>query len=445
MYESRYKWWVVAMLWCVCFFNYADRQAIFSVFPLLKSEMGLSDVQLGIVGSSFMWVYAGFGALAGLIGDRWQRKTLIIGGLIFWSAITIATSLSTNYTHLVIFRALEGFGEAFYFPASMSMLSAYHGANTRSRAMSIHQSSVYAGTIAGGSIAGFMGQYYGWRSGFYLFGSLGGLLGLVLLLLLREPKRLESLGVEELKSYRVEEVRSPELPNSQTHKLSNSLKEKMGVMATVRELFSNPMALILTAVFVGANFVAMIFLTWMPSFLFRKFNMSLAMAGLSGTAYLQIASVLGVISGGILADRLAERHRNGRMIIQAVGLLLGVPFIFITGWTISVPLLIVALIGFGYFKGFYDANIWASLHDVVRPSTRASAVGFMNSIGWLGGGIAPVAIAAASERYGMSACLSANSLIYLAFGSLLLYGCRRFMCSNRDLRTKNYETAQLKS
>jgi MFS family permease len=205
------------------------------------------------------------------------------------------------------------------------------------------------------------------------------------------------------------------------------------------------MALILTAVFVGANFVAMIFLTWMPSFLYRKFDMSLAMAGLSGTAYLQIASVLGVISGGILADRLAGRHRNGRMMIQAVGLLLGVPFIFITGWTLSVPVLIVALIGFGYFKGFYDANIWASLHDVVRPSTRASAVGFMNSIGWLGGGIAPVAIAAASERYGMSACLSANSLIYLAFGSLLLYGCRRFIRGNPDLRMKIYETAQLKS
>src|SRR5262249_53180284 len=140
MSEKAYKWWVVAMLWCVCFFNYADRQAIFSVFPLLKSEMGLSDVQLGIVGSSFMWVYAGFGALAGLIGDRFKRKNLIIGGLIFWSAITVATALSTNFTYLVIFRALEGFGEAFYFPASMSMLSDYHGTNTRSRAMSIHQS-----------------------------------------------------------------------------------------------------------------------------------------------------------------------------------------------------------------------------------------------------------------------------------------------------------------
>jgi len=267
--------------------------------------------------------------------------------------------------------------------------------------MAIHQSSVYAGTIAGGSLGGLMGQYYGWRSGFYLFGALGGLVGLVLLLLLREPKPSET-------------TRSTLKEQDQD--------DNMGVIATARELLGNPMVLILTAVFVGANFVAMIFLTWMPSFLFQKFNMSLAMAGLSGTAYLQIASVLGVISGGVLADRLARRHRGGRMMAQAAGLLLGVPFIFITGWTRSVPVLIGGLIGFGYFKGIYDANIWASLHDVVRPEHRASAVGLMNSIGWLGGGIAPVAIAAASGRYGMSACLSATSTLYLAFGFLLLYG-----------------------
>ena len=107
------------MLWFVCFFNYADRQAIFSVFELLKSEMHLSDVQLGLVGASFMWVYAAVGPIAGLIGDRINRKALIIGGLVFWSLITIATALSTQYSHLVLFRALEGFGEAFYFPASM--------------------------------------------------------------------------------------------------------------------------------------------------------------------------------------------------------------------------------------------------------------------------------------------------------------------------------------
>ena len=414
--EGRgYKWWVVAMLWFVCFFNYADRQAIFSVFPLLKSEMGLSDVQLGIVGSSFMWVYAGFGPVAGLIGDRLRRKTLIVSGLIFWSFITIATALSSNYTHLVIFRALEGFGEAFYFPASMSLLSDYHGVGTRSRAMAIHQSSVYAGTLAGGGVAGLMGQYYGWRSSFYLFGSFGILYGFFLLLLLREP------------------TRNKEAEGTSIKEAHPNVGVKWGeVIRSARELFGNPMVRILTAVFVGANFVAMIFLTWMPSFLYRKFDMTLAMAGLSGTAYLQVASVLGVISGGILADRLARRYRGGRMMAQATGLLLGVPFIFSTGWTLSVPILIMSLVGFGYFKGFYDANIWASLHDVVRPERRASAVGFMNSIGWLGGGIAPVAIAAASERYGMSACISASSIIYLFFGLLLIYGVRKLMLPDTE-------------
>ncbi len=412
MTNKNYKWFVVGLLWFVCFFNYADRQAIFSVFPLLKSEMNLSDIQLGIVGAAFMWVYAGFAPLAGLIGDRVKRKTLIIGGLVFWSLITIATALSTDYAHLVIFRALEGFGEAFYFPASMSLLSDYHGSETRSRAMSIHQSSVYAGTIAGGTVAGVLGQHFGWRSSFYLFGSLGTLLGLVLMFLLREPKRGQADEIE----VKVE---------GEAHAVID-LKQG-NVWAAIRELFGTPMVRILMAVFVGANFVAMIFLTWMPSFLYRKFNMSLAMAGLSGTAYLQIASVLGVITGGVLADRLALRYRGGRMMAQTVGLLCGVPFIFLTGWTLSVPVLIIALVGFGYFKGFYDANIWASLYDVVRPERRASAVGFMNAIGWLGGGIAPVAIAAASERYGMGACISMNSVIYLMFGLLLLYGIRKHM------------------
>jgi len=391
------KWAVVAFLWLVCFFNYADRQAIYSIFPLLKTEMGLTDVQLGIVGASFMWVYAAAAPLAGIVGDRYARKSVIIGGLIFWSAITVATALSTRYSHLVICRALEGLGEAFYFPASMSMLSDYHGTDTRSRAMSIHQSSVYAGTIAGGTVAGVMGQSMGWRSSFYLFGTLGTMLGLALIVWLREPARSE-----------------PPLQGSSP-------------VAGIATILKTPMVLILIAVFIGANFVASIVLTWMPSFLNRKFGMSLAAAGFSSTFYLQIASVLGVISGGVLADRLARRRPGGRMMTQAIGLMAGVPFIFITGWTLSVPILVLALAGFGYCKGLYDANIWASLHDVVPARLRATAVGVMNAAGWVGGGFAPIAIAMASERYGMSAAISASSVIYLLVGSLLLFGTARFM------------------
>ena len=290
---GRYKWTVVGLLWFVCLFNYADRQAIFSVFPLLKAEMHLSDVQLGYVASSFMWVYAAAAPFAGMVGDRFRRKHVILGGLIFWSLITVATALSTRYWHLVVFRALEGLGEAFYFPASMSLISAWHGKETRSRAMSWHQSSVYAGTITGGAVAGYLAQHYGWRLGFYVFGSLGVVLGIVLMFLLKEP---ETVDVRE-----------------ETFRFSGAWLE----------VFRNPMAVALMAVFICANFVAMVFLTWLPSYLTRTFHMSLTMAGFSATAYLQAASVLGVLTGGMVADGWVRKDRRGRMWTQAVGIVRG--------------------------------------------------------------------------------------------------------------------------
>src|SRR5207244_1676820 len=165
--RPNYKWYVVGMLWWISFFNYADRQAIFSVFSLLRYEMCLSKVELGLLGSSFAWVY-GLGApLAGMVVDRVRRKAAILGGLHVWSGICVATAFSRTFRHLVFFRAAEGLGETFYYPASMSMVSDYHSPRTRSRAFGIHQTSVYVGTIAGGFFAGLIGEHFGWPWFFY--------------------------------------------------------------------------------------------------------------------------------------------------------------------------------------------------------------------------------------------------------------------------------------
>ena len=396
-----YRWWVVAMLWLVCFFNYADRQAIFSVFDPLKDQMHLSDEQLGVIGGSFMWVYAAALPLAGVIGDRVNRKLLILGGLTFWSLITLATAWAQSYGQLVLFRALEGLGEAFYFPASMSLVSDYHGRDTRSRAMGLHQSSVYLGTIAGGTVAGFCADRFGWRSGFYLFGSLGVLLAVVLTATLREPPRT---GADRA-----------------------APADAGDVVRGIVEVLSTPMVLVLIAVFIGANFVAVVFLTWMPTYLHRTFGMSLTLSGMNATAWREVAAVCGVVCGGWLADARARHVRGGRMLIQAVGLIGGAPLIFLTGWTRDVPVLVLAMAGFGFCKGLYDASLWASLYDVVRPQRRATALGLMNALGWLGAGTAPYLIAAASGHYGMGACLSATALIYVLFGLLLLVGRAAFL------------------
>ncbi len=187
--KDRYKWYVVGMLWCICLLNYADREAIFSLFPLLQKEMHLTTIQLGLLGSGFAWVYGLMAPFAGSIVDRIRRKTAIMGGLFTWSTIAILTPLAHTFHQLFGFMAIEGLGETFYYPASMSMVSDYHGKRTRSRAMGMHQTSVYMGTIAGGFFAGLIGERYGWRWSFIVFGSLGIVLGFVLLRLLREPER----------------------------------------------------------------------------------------------------------------------------------------------------------------------------------------------------------------------------------------------------------------
>ena len=332
--------------------------------------------------------------------------------MLFWSVVTGATAFSHSYWQLILCRALGGLGEAFYFPASMSLISDYHR-DTRSRAMSIHQSAVYVGSIAGGAVSGAVGQYYGWQSSFMLFGVLGVVLALLLWMLLREPER----GMSD-------EGSNGDFPAGRNveHRTWSSLLESL------KELFVSRVVLLLIFVFMAANFVAVVFLAWMPTFLYQKFHMSLSMAGLNSTVYIQIASVLGVVAGGFLADSMVRRggrlKRGGRIFTQSLGLLCGVPFLFVTGWTTSVSLLIVAMIGFGFFKGMYDANIFASLHDVVPVARRGVAVGTMNSLAWLAGGIAPIAIAVAAGRYGMSACISATAGIYLLVGLLMLRGAR---------------------
>ena len=394
----RFKWYVVGMLWGISFFNYADRQAIFSVFPLLEKEMGLSPVELGLLGSSFAWVYGICAPLAGIVVDRVRRVSAILWGLYAWSIICMATAVSRGFRSLLFFRAAEGLGETIYYPAAMSLVSDYHGKETRSRAMGFHQTSVYGGTIAGGFFAGLIGQHYGWRWSFIVFGGLGVLLGLV------------------LKRYLVEPERGAADPG--THHAG-----KMPIAEFLRIIWGTPTVLILMAAFVCANFVAVVLLSWMPKFLYDRFHFSLAAAALVATIFVQLATMAGAPLGGWCADILRRKTVGGRMLVQALGCLCAAPFVLLCGQAGSVPLVITALTFWGLFKGFYDANIFASVFDVIPPEARGTASGFMNLVGWLGGGgTAPVIIGLLASRYGLGNAISLAALVYLLGAALLATG-----------------------
>lgn len=405
--SRNYKWYVVGMLWWIAFFNYADRQSIFSVFPLLAREFNLSDVQLGLLGSSFAAVYGLCSPVAGYFADRVQRKASILGGLRVWSVICAMTAVSRTFGQLIFFRAAVGLGESIYFPAAMSLIGDYHGKATRSRAMGTHQTSVYIGTIAGGFFAGLIGQRYGWRWSFLVFGAAGIALSFILSRVLVEPAR----GAADLTEVGIREIPAVEVPRGpQGEKRGRDEDPRVSFPQFFRIVLSRPSLALCMFGFLFQNFTTMVLFTWMPTLIYRKFHVSLAMAGLSATIYVQLASMIGSPLGGWLADTLRRRMAGGRMLVQAVAAGLEVPFVIACACTQSWAILICSLSFWGIFKGLYEGNIFASVFDVVPPEARGVATGLMNSIGWLAGAAtAPVVVGLLSGRIGLSLSVASTS------------------------------------
>ncbi len=411
-FRSSYPWVVVGLLWMCGFLNYADRQALSAVFPQLSAEFHLTDAHLGTLSSAFMLLYASTSPLTGHAVDRLSRRVLIPAGLAFWSLICAGTGMARSFGQLVTLRAAEGLGESFYFPASMSVLADYHGPETRSRAMSLHQTSVYIGTAGGWALGGGLGAIAGWRTPFWGLGIAGLVYAFFLAVVLIEPRRGGA--------------------KSRTAKNAELLDEEVALagdanppplLTKVAAIVDNPVAVMLLMVFIGANFVAAGFLTWLPSLVGRGFDLGLASSAVASTIW-PLSSVPGAICGGWLADRAARRFRGGRILVQALGLLLAAPFVLLIAWAPSVLVLEVALLGAGLCKGIYDANIFASVYDVVRVEDRGTAAGLMNTVGWSGGFVAPIALGFASERFGLPSAIAWSSVVYLLTAVLAVAAAR---------------------
>jgi sugar phosphate permease len=196
----------------------------------------------------------------------------------------------------------------------------------------------------------------------------------------------------------------------------------------------NPAATLLLTVFIGANFVAATFLTWLPLYIFEKFHVRLADSSMISTTW-SLASLFGAIGGGVAADWAARRSAGGRISVQSLGLIVGAPFVFLAGESQSLAMVKVALIGAGLCKGIYDANIFASLFDVVPAEDRGTAAGLMNTVGWTGGFLAPWAVGRASEEFGLGMAIGATAAVYALVGLLAWFASRLAVAQSRSLQS----------
>jgi MFS family permease len=363
---SRYPWMLIGLLWAVAFLTSAGRSTLIAVMPQLRDEFALSSTQLAFINSASFWIYAVGAFLFGRLGDGTHRARLIIVGLAFWSVATGVASLSTGFALLVALRGLVALGEANYYPTGTALISDWHRAATRSRALSIHQTGVFAGAGLGAFSAGLIADRFGWRVPFVILGALGLAVCAVLLRWLRDA------------------------PTRQTRTAaSGDTPVKDGPLRTV---LRRPAALCV----------------------------DLAGSALYGSATINIAGFLFVPLGGLLAERLTKRTPLGHFYTLAIGLALAGLLLLPLGFASSALAVGWILLASSAGKGLFDGCIYAAMHDVVPPEARATAVGLMTMVGFSGAGLTPIFVAQASEAFGMAAAMTSMSILFFLAVVLLL-------------------------
>lgn len=399
--RTSYKWELVVLLWLAFFFNQADRQIFNVVLPLIKADLQFTDAQLGLVASILIWTYGLLVPVAGFAGDLFSKKKIIVFSLLFWSVATLFTGFGSTLLYFILIRGIAtGGGEAFYAPTANALISEQH-TDSRSFALSLHQSAVYFGIVLSGFLAGYLAETYGWRTAFYAFGGFGIVLAIVMQWRLRPSM--------------------PVMRESGGDKIS--LRKSW---QSAKVIFSSRMFWLLTAAFSCMVFVNTGYLTWMPMFLYEKFDVSLSAAGFSSMFYHHAGAFFGVLAGGKLSDLLVKRNRAVRPIIQMSGLIFGAPFIVLMARAETEVITYLALALFGFFRGVFDSNIFASLFDVVKEEERSTAAGLMLMIAFLTSAFSPVLLGLLKPTLGLSGGLSYLSISYL-LGALILFAAVRFV------------------
>ena len=351
-------WKIVLWLWGAFFIAYVTRQSIFSIFPVLRVALGFTEVQLGLTGTVFLWAYAVGNPIGGYLSDRVSRRKLIVASVLLWSFCTMMIGMTHSPTALLTWRGALALAQSLYIVAAISLITQVHSEYNRSKALSLHGTAQFAGITFGGWYGGFVAETLDWRWMLWLAAGAGALYSPLLFGGLREPDPAET-GKQSL-------------PTS---------SHLLGVLAI-------PTYLSLCFNFIAINAMLWLIYAWLPDFLHHKFQLSLARAGWTATVYVQSATIIGILTGASLADHLIRKTPRGRLYILLAGLVLACPFFYGVGQGGSLPMVKLWALGYGFFKGAFIANFFASVIDIVPERSRGFAVGFSNMLGSVSGGLA---------------------------------------------------------
>ncbi|HEY6765998.1 MAG TPA: MFS transporter [Candidatus Sulfotelmatobacter sp.] len=323
--------------------NYADRNVLFAVQPLVQDEFHLTNVQVGYLTSAFLAFYMIAAPFVGPLADRYSRKLIIVLGALFWSGLTLLTAVTHTYTELLIRHTLVGVGEATFVTIAPTFVADLFSENKRGRILGVFYLALPVGSAAGYLLGGNLAPHYGWRFPFYIAAAPGFLLALAVMFL-KEPERGRFDTLKE----------TPE-------------------RATVLGLARNPAFLTATLGMAAMTFSLGGIQVWMPKFLYSERHYSLESANFLFGIIIVVDGILAALAGGWLGDYLLPRMKGSYYLVSAASMLLGVPAMIVALF-VKGPIMIPAIGVAAFFLLLNTSPLNAAVINSVGGHIRATAL-----------------------------------------------------------------------
>jgi MFS transporter, Spinster family, sphingosine-1-phosphate transporter len=323
--------------------NYADRNVLFAVQPLVQDEFHLTNAQIGYLTSAFLGFYMLAAPFVGPLADRYSRKPIIVLGALFWSGLTLLTAVTHTYTELLIRHTLVGVGEATFVTIAPTFVADLFAEKKRGRILGVFYLAIPVGSAAGYLLGGYLAPHHGWRFPFYIAAAPGFLLALVVFFL-KEPERGQFDSVKE----------TPE-------------------RGTILGLARNPAFLTSTLGMAAMTFSLGGIQVWIPKFLFSERGYTLESANLAFGIVIVVDGIVAALAGGWLGDYLLPRMKGSYYLVSAASMLLGMP-VMIVALFVKGPMMMPAIGVAAFFLLFNTAPLNAAVINSVGAHIRATAL-----------------------------------------------------------------------
>jgi predicted MFS family arabinose efflux permease len=401
------SWYALAVLTGVNVFASMDRLGVTILLQDIKTDLGVSDRQIGMVsGLAFALFYSTMGLPLARIADRGSRVKLLSACLMLWTLLTAVSGMARNFAQLFAARMGVGVGEAGCVPAAHALIGDLFSRERRALAISIFTSGGSIGTSGGMLLVGFLGEHYGWRTALQVVGLAGAPLALLVYFTVREPVR------------RIE---------------GDTAKEP--AMTALRGLLRRP-ALVHLIIAYGVGSICTFGVTqWAPTFLIRSFGLSMTEVGAWSGLATVVGGVAGMLTGGFVATWLAPRDPRWELWLPAAAYLACAPVYALMFLSPVAWLALLMKAGGNFFAAMGAGVVFSAVQSLSEPHRRATAVSLLFLVTcMLGLGLGPYLIGLASDlltqRFGVE---SLRYALLLSCG-VLLWSIVHFMLAARTAR-----------